>query len=45
MLDPDPQSVSTCRDIAYPRYPPEIFNYSMRANGFAFMQFSLNALA
>ena len=26
-------------------YPPEIFNYSMRANGFAFMQFLLNCCA
>lgn len=26
-------------------YPPEVMNYSIRANGLAFSQFSLNALA
>lgn len=26
-------------------YPPEVMNYSMRANGVAFSQFALNAFA
>jgi hypothetical protein len=26
-------------------YPPEIMNYSIRANGLAFSQFALNAFA